>query len=177
MSYLPSAPQATLMDCYKRHPELTAPLLEFAERLMRGESPLTAVQRERLAAYVSHHNGCAFCQDAHNDAVQRLGGTPEPQAGDREADRQNDPLVPLLTYAHRLNANPAGVTQADVDAIFEAGWDETALEHTALVCGFFNLMNRWVNGLGLRHDEAVVKGAGKMLAEAGYASGIALMRR
>ncbi|QBQ54323.1 hypothetical protein [Nitrosococcus wardiae] len=55
-----------------------------------------------------------------------------------------------------------------MDAVLEAGWDETALCHAALVCGFFNLMNRWVEGLGLPTDPEMVQLAGKMLHEQGY---------
>lgn len=31
---------------------------------MRGPSPFSPLQRERIAAYVSHRNGCAFCRVA-----------------------------------------------------------------------------------------------------------------
>jgi hypothetical protein len=31
-----------------------------------------------------------------------------------------------------------------------AGWDERALHDAASICGLFNLMNRIVDGLGLR---------------------------
>ncbi len=38
MSYLPSAPNATLLDAYTAHPEMAKPLHELAEALMRGRS-------------------------------------------------------------------------------------------------------------------------------------------
>jgi len=174
MSYLPSAPDATLLDCFKRQPTLAAPLHEFAENLMRGPSPFTALQRERIAAYVSHYNGCEFCRDSHNEVVRHLGGSPEPLA---EAADAEDPMQPVLAYVDRLNRYPAAVSQADVDAVLAAGWDETAVEHAALVCGFFNLMNRWVDGLGIPSDPEVVRMAGSMLHTKGYGAIVDMLRQ
>lgn len=165
MTYLPSAPNASLMECFKRQPAIAAPLHAFAEELMRGNSPFSAAQRERIAAFVSHRNGCAFCRDSHNEALKHLGGEPELHPDMPGAD---DPMEPVLQLVQRLNDDPAGVTQADVDAVLAAGWNETAVEHAVLVCGFFNLMNRWVEGLGIPSDPQVVRQAGAMLYQRGY---------
>ena len=167
MSHLPSQPHASLIDCFKRQPHLARPLHDFAEQLMRGPSPFTAAQRERIAAHVSALNGCAFCRDSHNAVLAHLGASTEasqPELPDAGADA----MSPILAYVRRLNDAPAQVKQTDVDAILEAGWDERAVEHAALVCGFFNLMNRWVDGLGIESDPEVVRMAGRMLHDQGY---------
>ncbi len=163
MSFLPSAPRTSLMERFQNQPAIAAPLHEFAENLMRGPSPFSALQRERIAAHVSQRNGCDFCRDAHNAVVRHLGGTPEPA----EAEA-GDPMAPVLAYVSRLNDDPQGVQQSDIDAVLAAGWDETAVEHAALVCGFFNLMNRWVEGLGIPSDPEHVELGGRMLYEKGY---------
>ncbi|WP_067560577.1 carboxymuconolactone decarboxylase family protein [Halofilum ochraceum] len=164
MSYLPSAPDTTLVDRFRHLPTLAAPLHEFAQQLMRGPSPFSALQRERIAAYVSDQNGCAFCRDSHNEVIVHLGGAPEP----RPDSVDDDPLTPVLTFVSALNREPENIGQADVDSVLAAGWDEDALEHAVLVCGFFNLMNRWVDGLGIPSDPETVKMGGRMLYMKGY---------
>jgi len=174
MSYLPSRPNATLMDAFQAMPGIAAPLHQMSQALMRGPSPFTDGERELIAVHVSQANACEFCRDSHAAAARGLGV--EDAVVDRvaagEAAAVPDRLRPVLAYAGKLNRTPQSVTQADVDAILAAGWDETAVQHAALVCGLFNLMNRWVEGLGIASDPRTVTLAGQMLAGEGY-SGIA----
>jgi hypothetical protein len=83
-----------------------------------------------------------------------------------------DKMKPILRYARKLSQQPTG--QADADAIFAAGWDETALYHTVAVTALFNFMNR-LEGLGIELDPAYVKLASERLAKGGYLPLIALM--
>ncbi|SDG09961.1 uncharacterized peroxidase-related enzyme [Limimonas halophila] len=176
MSYLRSNPSATLIDAMGMVPDVAAPLHEFAEAAMRGDAPLSAIDRELIAARVSHANGCEFCRDSHGAAVHELGGDPQTvQDVIHAGTPQSRPdLAPLLAYIDKLNAAPSSITQADVDAVLDAGWSEQALTYAILSCGYFNLMNRWVEGLGIPSDDATVRMAGRMLAEQGY-QGIASM--
>jgi len=176
MSYLRSNPNATLIDAMGMVPEVSGPLHDFAEAAMRGDAPLSAIDRELIAARVSHANGCEFCRDSHAAAVRELGGdarTTEDVIHAATPDARPD-LAPLLAYVDKLNAAPSSVTQADVDAVLDAGWSERALTYAILACGYFNLMNRWVEGLGIPTDEATVRMAGRMLANQGY-TGISAM--
>ncbi len=171
MSYLPSAPNATLLDAYAAAPEFAKPLHDFAEALMRGPSALGAGERELIGAYVSALNGCAFCRDAHLAAAAHFGIAPgvldQLLAGIEEANVAPG-LKPLLRYLRKLNAAPAEIAQADVDAVLAAGWDERTLIQATGVCGLFNLMNRIVEGLGIESDPKTAAMAGRMLYERGY---------
>lgn len=172
MSYLPSNPNANLLDAFKANPDIARPLHDFAEALMRGDSPFTAAERELIAARVSHANGCAFCRDSHAAAARGLGGDAQALQDAIEAPVPagvSEAMRPVLAYVDKLNRAPAEVSRADVDAILQAGWDERAVHHAALVCGFFNLMNRWVEGLGIESDPDVVAMAGRQLSAEGYA--------
>lgn len=154
MSFLRSMPRASLIDVFRMYPELARPLHELAQRLLRGPSPFTEGEREVLAAYVSGLNHCAFCEASHT-AVAALYG--------------HD--------ARLIEHLGTDLECAAVAAIYEAGWDETALTHAALVCAFFNFMNRWVDGLGIQADPAVVKIAADMLHKKGYAAVVELLDR
>ncbi len=171
MSFIPSMPNTSLLDVFKVYPELAAPLHEFAEVLMRGPSPFSAGERELLAAYVSSRNACGFCRGSHTAVAERFGmpaGVIDDLDRDIDSAGVPDRLKPVLRYVRKLNDAPSQVSRADAEAVYAAGWDETALCHAVLVCAHFNLMNRWVEGLGIETDPAVVRMAGEHLHKKGY---------
>lgn len=173
MSYLPSMPDAGLVETFQAFPELAQPLHQFAQTLMRGHCQLPAADRELIAAYVSALNGCDYCRDSHTSTLGYLDdAVPEVYevVADPELTAVRPALRPVLAYARKLNDHPDRVGQADVDAILGAGWQESAVVYAAIVCGFLNLMNRWVEGLGIESDPAAVDAAGRMLASRGYAA-------
>jgi len=162
-----AAVTTSLMEAFAAHAEIADPLHRFAEALMRGPSPFTPAEREAIAVRVSTANGCAFCRDAHGAAAEALGlDDLDALTGDAPPAR----LAPVLAFVDKLNRTPDAVTEADRRAMLDAGFDETALHHAALVCGFFNLMNRWVEGLGYPSAPELTRAAGRMLARDGYAA-------
>ncbi|MFW5678631.1 MAG: carboxymuconolactone decarboxylase family protein [Pseudomonadota bacterium] len=171
-----SAPIRTrsLMDAFRAHPAIARPLHDFAEAVMRGPSPFTAAEREAIAVRVSIANGCDFCRDAHRAAALGLGLDEAALAGLAGETEPPSRLAPVLAFVDKLTRAPATITDADRSAVLDAGWDETALHHAALVTGFFALMNRWVEALGYPSDPHATAAAGRMLARDGYA---ALVRR
>lgn len=178
MSFLCTMPNASLIDVFRAYPEFARPLHEFAQQLMRGSSPFTEGERELLAAYVSRLNRCAFCEAAHTEVAVKYGYDPRliQQLDLDLADADiAERLKPVFRYARKLTLLPGQVDEADVTAIYKAGWDDTAVTHAALVCAFFSFMNRWVDGLGIEADAAIVKIAGEMLHKRGYAAVIELL--
>lgn len=171
MSYLPSIPNGSLLDAFKAQPDLARRIHEFAHLLMRGPSPFTEGERELIAAFVSTLNGCDYCRDSHSSVAERFGiSAASIREGIEDIESSSLPrrLKPILRYCRVLNETPDGVEQAHVDEILDEGWGENAVYHAALVCGFFNLMNRWVDGLGIPTNEEVVRLASQMLYEKGY---------
>jgi hypothetical protein len=57
----------------------------------------------------------------------------------------------------------------DADAVFVAGWDERALYDAVQICCLYNLMNRFVEGLGLMPIADQFAMEGKMIKDGGYA--------
>lgn len=170
MSHLPSLPHGTLLDVFGRLPEVAERLHEFSEQVMRGPSPFAPGMRELMAAFVSRLNGCRFCEQAHAAAAARFGDVSVLDALAEDIDRAGlrDDLKPVFRYLKALTLRPAEVRAADVRAVLDAGSDETAVMHANLVCGFFSLMNRLVEGLGIETDPRVVEMAGRQLHERGY---------
>ena len=172
MPFLPTMPDsATLLDVFKAFPEASRPLIEFHEVVLRGPSPFSEAEREPIATHVSGLNACRYCRGVHAATTERLGIAPDVVGS--LVDGIDTALVaermrPVLRYAEKLTRNPAGLTQADADAVLAAGWDATALFHTVAVTALFNFMNRLVEGLGIELDAAYVEPAAKRLAERGY---------
>ncbi|MDQ7806739.1 carboxymuconolactone decarboxylase family protein [Amycolatopsis sp. A133] len=173
MSYLRSLPaETTLLQVFKAYPGPARHLLAFHEELLRGESPFTPGEREMIAAYVSGVNSCDYCHGIHTVTAEAFG-VPEGVLAAAVADLETAPveekLKPVLAYVGKLTRTPARMTDADAEAVFAAGWDERALHDAVLVCALFNFMNRMVEGLGIRADEAYATTSGERLKEGGYA--------
>ncbi|MDE2471059.1 MAG: peroxidase-related enzyme [Bradyrhizobium sp.] len=180
MPVLPSLPPgATLLDVFRAFPETSKPLIEFHEVLLRGPSPFTEGERELIAAYVSALNECRYCRGVHTATAERLGsaqGAVAALVDDLDAAPIDRRMKPVLRYARKLTQSPGGIAQADADAVFAEGWNETALYHTVAVTALFNFMNRLVEGLGIELDPAYVKPAAERLADRDYLPLIAMLR-
>jgi uncharacterized peroxidase-related enzyme len=181
MSFLPSLPDgATLLDVFRTFPETSRPLIRFHEALLRGPSPFSEAERELIAAYVSGLNRCRYCYGVHSATAKLLGvrdGTLQNLINTVDAAPVAKEMKPVLRYARQLTHAADGVTKADADAVFSAGWDETALYHVVAVTALFNFMNRLVEGLGIDLDPSYVKPASERLARRGYLPLIDMIER
>jgi uncharacterized peroxidase-related enzyme len=171
MTYLPSIPGGSLFDILVQYPQFSDPLHVFLENLLREDGPFSPGEREMIASYVSGVNECNFCCNTHTGVAEALG-TPQGLVGDLLTDIEGadiaDNMKPILRYVRKLTQAPASVGQADVDAILEQGWQEDAVVFANLICGAFNLFNRWVEGLGVDANANYVKATIKQLLAEGY---------
>jgi uncharacterized peroxidase-related enzyme len=111
---------------------------------------------EALGVYVSALNGCSYCVDHHAVGLSRLLGERDDAASIVAALRVAE--VPeafderqkaALAYAGRLTRGPAEVTEADVEAMRTAGWDDGEILEINQVVAYFAYANRTVLGLGV----------------------------
>ena len=172
MPHLKSLPEnATMLDVYKLDMELAQPIVRYQQQLLRGPSPLTPEQREMIGAYVSSLNACQFCFGVHTAVAERFGVAPETierLTGEGPAAAVDAKFAALLDYVGKLTREPAKITAKDAEAVYAAGWDDTALFHAVLVAGFFNFFNRLADGLGLEIDDETRARAAQGLHEVGY---------
>ena len=173
MSYLRNLPeQSALLDVFRQYPATARPLIQFHQALMRGPSPLTAGERELIAAFVSGLNACAYCHGIHAVTAQAFGVKPElleELLNDLDHAPIQDRLRSLLRYVRLLTLQPNRASERDVRAVFAAGWTDQALHDAVAICALFNLMNRLVSGLGIDTDNDYLRLAGERLALEGYA--------
>ncbi len=149
----PSLPEnAHLGDVFKMFPAHVRPLLEYHDLLLRGPSDLTVAERELIAAYVSGLNACAFCTGAHVLLARAFGVEPsviDALLADPATAPVEENLRPLLAYVAKLTLSPSKMTEADAEAVYEAGWSEAALYDAIQTCALFNFMNRILEGTGI----------------------------
>ena len=123
----------------------------YYDELLRGESGLTKAQRELIAVVVSVTNRCHYCIVSHSAALRKLTGNPE-LADQVAADYTAAELEPreraMLDFAVKLTEASADCTDADVDALRDAGWTDEDIFDIAQVAAMFNFTNRLASGLG-----------------------------
>jgi len=159
----PSLPESPIIgDVFQAFPEKIAPLLAYHDALLRGPSDLSVTERELIAAYVSGLNACQFCHGAHSAQSIAFGISPatiEALMANVDTAPIDDKLKPILHYVGKLTRTLTRLTEADAQAVYDAGWSEAALFDAVQTCALFNMMNRLVEGAGVDSypgDPAVV---------------------
>jgi len=70
-------------------------------------------------------------------------------AGLTEADQA------LCLYAEKLTTDPAKMTEADIEVLRQAGFDDVAIHDAIQVISYFNYINRVAEGLGVEDEEFI----------------------
>ena len=75
----------------------------------------------------------------------------------------------MFRFVDKVNRESVRITPADMQTLYEAGWDDEAIYFAMTVCALFNFYNRWVDASGVHalSDEAHRLG-GKRSAAQGY---------
>lgn len=112
--------------------------------------------QEVISSYVSLLNDCAYSYANHWKNARHLMGD-EARADRVEAalkarapeDAFEGGELALLRYAEKLTLHPGAMVQADVEALRAAGIDDGAILEANQIVGYFNYVNRLLNGLGV----------------------------
>ena len=59
----------------------------------------------------------------------------------------------MLDYAQKLTLTPKDVTEADVEALREHGFDDRAIHDICAITAYFGFVNRMADGLGLELED------------------------
>lgn len=179
MTYFPSLPEdAGVRHILGLNPRAGRALIEFHTAVLRQDTALTARDKELLAAYVSGLNACAYCHGVHRQTAVAFGFDEtliEQLLDDLASAPVEDRLRPLLAYARKLTLEPAKMVASDALAVFDAGWSERDLHDAVLTVGLFNLMNRLLEGHGVKGREGLYRDRGTTLAREGYSALLAYL--
>lgn len=118
---------------------------EMYNDLMLAESGLSKLEREMIAVVVSSINHCFYCLTAHGAAVRQLSGDPklgEMMVMNYRAAELTPKMRAALDFAAKLTETPDKMTEADRQALRDAGWSDRDIWDIASTASFFNMSNR-----------------------------------
>lgn len=174
MGFVKSIPEAeeSVAAVMGRYPAMAMPMMQFSEEILRaGDCAFTHQQRELIAAFASGLNNCTYCYNTHKATAEAFGieeGLLDDMVNDLDTAGVDEKMKPVLKFVRKLTKTPWRMVQSDADAIFEAGWDENCFHYAVMICAMFNMMNRIMDGYGVRNTAEFRLSRGKMLAETGY---------
>ena len=119
--------------------------------------------QEVISSYVSTLNDCPYSyanhwanarhligDEARSDAVEAALNSRSPETAFEGAQ------LAALHYAEKLTLAPGRMEQSDVQVLKEAGWDDGEILEINQIVGYFNYVNRLLNGLGVTTEGDVV---------------------
>jgi uncharacterized peroxidase-related enzyme len=149
---LPNEMLPGIVGLFEFRPETAAPLRLLAETLLRGDSSLSAGERELIASYVSHLNDCHFCHTSHGAAATAHLDMDIDMIDDIKANFQSIPvsskLRALLQIAAKVQKGGKHVSEDDILAAKEEGATDMEIHDAVLIAAAFCMFNRYVDGLG-----------------------------
>lgn len=109
-----------------------------------GSGTLGAKLGEQLAVAIADLNDCEYCLSAHTALGRKAGASAEEMSA-AQAGQSHDPkTAAALTFVTRVVRNRANISDADVDALRQVGFDDGAImeimAHVAL-----NTFTNYVN--------------------------------
>jgi uncharacterized peroxidase-related enzyme len=133
-------------------PETAGPLMDLAQVLLRGDSTLSAGERELIAASVSRQNECEYCARSHGASAAALlpGGGEQVEAvlagpaGDAPVSGK---MRALLDIAGLVRVDGRLVSDEAVASARAEGATDREIHDTVLIAAAFCMFNRYVDGL------------------------------
>ncbi len=117
---------------------------------------LTRAEVEMLVVATSGVNDCLYCVVAHGALARIYGEDPhlaEQLATNPRTADVSDRHRAMLEFAVALTEAPERVTDADLEALEEAGFSRRAVWDVGSVVAFFNLSNRLAHLADMRPNE------------------------
>ena len=111
---------------------------------------------EVIGTYTSILNNCDYSVAHHAKNTLALLGDEEKGSQVLAALHEKSPekafsgkYLALLQYTEKLTVDVVHITEKDLDLVRLAGADDTEILEANQVCGYFNYVNRHLNGLGV----------------------------
>lgn len=162
-----------IVSLFQYRPEFAPALLNLAETVLKGDSPLSPGERELIATFTSAQNKCTFCTLSHA-AATRAVMEEDPELVDEvllnpETSRASDRLKSLLNIAKKVTLGGKHVEDSDIARAKANGVSEKEIHDTVLIASMFCMYNRYVEGLATpaSSDPADYVEMGRMMAK-GY---------
>ena len=172
MSYLREFSDANMQDfLYGTTMETPFLFVEVGRSILRSKSQLTHKEREMLAAFTLSLNNALQPIHVHTRNYVLLGGESwliQDLVRDPNYQSVEAKFRPLFNILRKLTEKADSVCKADYAACYDAGWNGHTIHIVIMLGGFFNMMPRWVNGLGMKYNAEEIMGSSDYLTNQGY---------
>ncbi len=88
---------------------------------------LDAKTRERIALAVAQGNSCKYCLSAHSAIGRKARLTDSEIEANRAGTSEDTKAAAAVAFANALNENLGEITQAELDAVRDAGYGEAEI--------------------------------------------------
>ena len=119
--------------------------------------------QEVIGSYVSLLNDCDYSYANHWANAKHLMGDDANADAAEAALKERKPedafegkTLAFLRYAQKLTLTPGEMARDDVTALTEAGVDDGEILEANQIIGYFNYVNRCLNGLGVTTEGDIV---------------------
>ena len=137
-----------------RRPAEFRAFLAYHDALMDKREGLTAAEREMIVVAISSANQCQYCVVAHGAILRIRAKDPTISelvgANWRKADNVTRKQKAMLAFALKVAEEAHLVSEADRQALRDAGFDEEEIWDIAAIAAFFSMSNRLANATELR---------------------------
>ncbi len=119
--------------------------------------------QETVSSYVSYLNDCPYSYANHWKNARHLIGDDAKVDAIETAMKSRSPEdalegreLALMRYAEKLTLMPGDMVEEDIADLRAAGLDDGQILEANQIIGYFNYVNRCLNGLGVTTDGDVV---------------------
>lgn len=147
-------------------PHVAEAMLQLAQTLMRGQSPLSPMERELIAARVSQENNCKFCHLSHFYTFYAF----VKENKEKYEEIAESPRMEHLLLIAAIVTKDIKVPDDVIDEARALGITDQELHDTVAITAAFNMFNRYVDGLNTPTptEDKEYEEMGKRLATEGY---------
>ncbi|MCK3781130.1 peroxidase-related enzyme [Ensifer sesbaniae] len=117
-------------------------VLQFSGALAGGN--LDAATRERIALAVANVNGCDYCNAAHTAVAKSLKLSDEEIEANRQGYSSDARATVAVAFARKVAMTRADVSEADIQALRQAGYSDAQIVEIVLNVAF-NVVTNYVN--------------------------------
>jgi uncharacterized peroxidase-related enzyme len=137
-----------------RRPAEFRAFVAYHDALMDKREGLTLAEREMIVVAISAANQCQYCVVAHGAILRIRAKDPTISelvgANWRKADNVTPKQKAMLVFALKVAQEAHMVSEADRQALRDAGFGEEEIWDIAAIAAFFSMSNRLANATELR---------------------------
>lgn len=137
-------------------PDILASTWALAKGLL-AEGRLPPTLKQLITMTISAQSSCRYCTAAHSSALQGLGidkDVIERAAKDPTLSEFPPAYRAAVAFSLKAARDPRSVTDADRDALRDAGWSDGEIMEVVMLVAYTHFTNTWADVSGIPVDGA-----------------------